>query len=315
MSDRSTHVLVVDDDPDQRAILHHLLTAQGWTVSEASDGEEALSLAIDEQPDLVILDVSMPGRDGFAVCERMRELLSETNAPHVIFVTGRTELQHSLRGLEAGALDYITKPFVPEDLLARARVAVRLKAQLDALAAGAATDPLTGLWNRQQLAARGRELVALATRHGTSLSCIMLDVDDFKLINDHHGHLAGDAVLQQLARCMQAALRESDLLFRYGGDEFLIIATQTDGGRAWQIADRLRRSVAAQPFRLPEGAQAPELPVRISVGCATWEQEETFASLLNRADRALYRSKRCGRNCTSRAPDESLDERTREQEQ
>jgi diguanylate cyclase (GGDEF)-like protein len=190
----------------------------------------------------------------------------------------------------------VTKPFVPEVLMARARVAVRVKAQIDALVTDAARDPLTGLWNRRLLLSRGRELIAFAKRHELSLCAAMMDVDHFKRINDGAGHAAGDLVLKGVGQRLRAALRESDLLFRYGGEEFLALATQRGGGGAWQLAERLRQSVAAQPLVLSLGDDPREVPVTISVGVATWAPGESVGGLLRRADEALYQSKQQGRN-------------------
>lgn len=288
---RNPHVLVVDDDGDQRAVLAHLVRAEGWTVSEAASGEEALRLVADEDPDLVMLDVAMPRQSGFSVCEQLVRAREGARLPHIIFVTGQSDLRDSVRGLELGAVDYVTKPFLAEDLMARARVAVRLKSQLDALADDAARDALTGLWNRRQLATRGRELVAVARRYELGLSCLMVDVDHFKRINEHFGHAVGDLVLQKVADRLRAQVRESDLLFRYGGEEFLVLAPHTDAVQALNLAERLRVAVAESALPVGTGVRAS-----VSVGLATWGTGETIGSLVHRADLALFEGKRRGRN-------------------
>lgn len=294
------HVLVVDDDADQRAIISHLIRSEGWTVAEAGSGEEALRVVRDESPDLVMLDVSMPRQSGFSVCEDLVRAYDGARMPHIIFVSGQTETHDCVRGLELGAVDYVTKPFVPEDLLARARVAIRMKARLDALAADAARDPLTGLWNRRHLCTRGRELAAVARRHQLGLSCLMLDIDHFKCVNDRFGHQVGDIVLRAVADRLRAAVRESDLLFRYGGEEFAVLATQADTARTWGLAERLRAMVAAQPISIPrEHGEHDGVWTSISVGVATGAPGEAIGSLLHKADVALYHSKHTGRNRTT----------------
>ena len=190
-------ILVADDDPDILFLVSRLLERAGYDVVRARDGREALQLARETLPDLLILDVSMPGADGYAVCRAIQA--DGPNAPPVIFLTANALTAARVDGLDAGAVDYIVKPFEPDELTARVRAALRTKTVRDVLATEASTDPLTGLLNRNHLGTRLAELVAAARRYGRPLACLMFDIDHFKAVNDTYGHLAGDGVLREVA--------------------------------------------------------------------------------------------------------------------
>jgi diguanylate cyclase (GGDEF)-like protein len=291
-----TCVLIADDDPDILSLLGVLLEKEGYEVVQAADGLEALRLAGEHAPDLCVLDVSMPGADGYAVC---RELQARgPSAPSVIFLTAHAHTTARVGGLDAGAVDYVVKPFNGEELMARIRAALRTKTARDALVVEATTDPLTGLHNRSHLEAVADDLVALADRGERPISCLMIDLDHFKAINDTYGHAAGDEVLKEAARRFSRAVRRSDVLVRYGGEEFVVLLPDTDSSGAVTMAARLRLSLEAAPVAFSEPDSDPvTIPVRASVGVASWQPSmDGAAGLISLADKALYRAKALGRD-------------------
>ena len=289
-------VLVADDDEDIRSLVALRLRKAGYEVVTAVDGEEALRLAREVKPDLLLLDVSMPVMDGFAVC---REIQSQgPAAPPVIFLTARTHSAAALEGFAVGAADYVTKPFRPAELLARVHANLRSKAVRDALAHDATTDPLTGLLNRRGLESRAVEAIALARRHGRPLACLVVDLDHFKRVNDTFGHAAGDEVLRTVAELIHRLTRISDLVARYGGEEFLLLLPETDRDGAAAVGEKIRAVLAAHPFEYasPEGPVV--MPITASFGGACWRPGMGEPpDLFDAADRALYEAKRLGRNC------------------
>lgn len=289
-------VLVADDDPDLLEFVATLLMRDGHAVIRASDGGQALELARDRSPDLLVLDVSMPVLNGYAVC---RELQASTPAPPpVIFLTARAETQDRILGLDVGAVDYIVKPFSGPELRARVRAALRTKVISDRLRVEAATDPLTGLQNRSHLGPRVAELVASARRHQRPLACVMIDIDHFKAVNDTYGHSAGDAVLVEVAARLGREKRTSDTLIRYGGEEFLLLLPETGAEGAITLAEKLRTALSERPVPYAPGdAGTIEISVRGSIGVAVLGEEMYDAALLiAAADEAMYQAKADGRD-------------------
>jgi diguanylate cyclase (GGDEF)-like protein len=292
-------VLVADDDPDIRELVAMRLRAAGYDVVTARDGEEALSRAFEERPDLLLLDISMPGLDGLEVCRRIQR--DGPTAPPVIFLTARAHPAGAVEGLEAGATDYVTKPFRPAELLARVNSALRAKAIRDAFAFAATTDDLTGILNRRGLDVRAEETVELARRYHRPLACLMIDVDHFKRVNDEHGHAAGDAVLRQIADRLRMTTRISDIVARYGGEEFVVVLPETAEDNAVVAAEKIRSEISSTPMELP--GTAGRLGVNVSIGVAEWAEPMVDAlGLFAAADRALYQAKRLGRDRVAVAP-------------
>ncbi len=296
---RPLRILVADDDGVTRRIVSSILEREGYDVVTAVDGWDALRAVQERHPHLVLLDVTMPGPEGYEVCRQIQARGPE--APPVVFLTMRGDTRERVTGLEAGAVDYVVKPFEPEELLARVRAALRTKAVVDRLAAEATSDPLTGLVNRKVVRMRVERAIALAERQARPLALLMLDVDRFKQINDSHGHAAGDAVLVAVARRIQAVARETDTVARYGGDEFLVLLEETEPDRALEIGGRIRASVSAEPIALRPasssvGSEGPRIHVSASVGVASWDPSLVDADALFAAvDEALYRAKARGR--------------------
>jgi diguanylate cyclase (GGDEF)-like protein len=314
----AARLLVADDDPDILELVATVLHSAGYDVIQARDGEDALRLARQCDPDLLLLDVDMPGTNGYEVCRQLQD--AGPLAPPVIFLTASGDATSRVAGLDSGAVDYVVKPFHSDELTARVRAALRTKAARDALAAEASTDGLTGLVNRRQVDLRAEELVALSRRHSRPLSCLMVDVDHFKQVNDTYGHAAGDAILRELAERFRAASRTSDVPGRYGGEEFILLLPETDAAGALAMAEKIRVSVAERPFVIPvsgagdsAGPQAQpttagephplSIPVRVSVGVAARDPGMLDAeALYAAADAALYEAKRQGRDRVRLAP-------------
>jgi diguanylate cyclase (GGDEF)-like protein len=286
-------ILVADDDRVTRAMVSSWLNGAGYEVIGAADGEQALDLARKHGPDLLLVDVTMPGRDGYEVC---RAIQAESRTPPpVIFLTAHSQTNARVAGLDAGAVDYIVKPFANEELVARVRAALRTKAVHDGLVETASRDGLTGVFNRRELDTRAEQAVALAARHGRPFACLLLDIDHFKQVNDVYGHAAGDAVLREAARRICDASRVSDIIGRYGGEEFVVLLPETDGEGAVAAADKLRAQLASAAVVTGEAS----ITVRASVGAAVWgDAMRTAADLYAAADQALYRAKELGRDQT-----------------
>lgn len=289
-------VLVVDDSALIRAVLAANLEERGHVVLEAEDGIQALALCAEAPPDVVLLDVVMPGLSGLEVLDRLHADPATAHVP-VVCLTGRTDVGDIVEAMERGAHDYLRKPYEPAEVLARVSSALRVKRLADALRARntelervSRTDLLTGLPNRRHAEATLAAQVAHAARHGLPLSVLMIDLDEFKKVNDTHGHGAGDLVLVQVAALLRGGLRPGDTVGRWGGEEFLAVLPMTPASAAGLLADRLCAQVAARPVSLGDGL---ELPVGVSIGCAGGVLDER--RLLHDADVALYAAKAAGR--------------------
>ena len=257
------------------------------------DGESAVKRAKELLPDLVLLDLFLPGLDGFGALTGLRRDPKTAEVP-VIFLSAQGDAETKSQGLSLGAADYLAKPFSAQELLARVDRTLRLTAQKEHFRALAQTDGLTGLPNFRSFHARLEEEVARADRYAHPLSCAMVDLDGLKEINDRLGHAAGNRAILGLADAVREELRDTDFAARYGGDEFVVLLPQTNAAAAGQFAERLRR-------RLLEVSQAAGLPVRASIGVAALSPDEVGApeaaeDLLRRADEALYKAKRLGRD-------------------
>ena len=293
-------ILIAEDDAISRRLLETILAKWGYEVVVAVDGEQAWSrLEAEDAPRLAILDWMMPGMDGIEVCRRVRE---RSGAPYVyiLLLTARSQREDLLQGMEAGADDYITKPFDANELKVRLRAGRRileLQAQLmsaqEALRDQAARDPLTGIWNRNTLFDILRRELARAERESTPLALVMADLDHFKDLNDNYGHLAGDSVLREVTRRMSGSIRPYDAVGRYGGEEFLVVLPGCDTRAGMSHAERLRHALGDEPFDTSEG----RLNVTCSLGVVSTESGVLDPDTLVRAaDSALYRAKHNGRN-------------------
>jgi diguanylate cyclase (GGDEF)-like protein len=285
-------VMVVEDDEDARAVLAELLEPH-YQVEAVGDGETALQRAAQVKPDLVLLDLFLPGMDGFSALSGMRRNPRTADTP-VIFLSAQGDAETKSQGLSLGAADYLAKPFSEQELMARVDRTLKLAAQKEHYRALAQTDGLTGLPNFRSFHARLEEEVARAHRYGHPLACAMVDLDGLKQINDKLGHAAGNRAILALADAVREELRDTDFAARYGGDEFVVLLPQTNEQQAMLFAERLRR-------RLLEVSEDAGLPVRGSIGVAAVSADEldtpeAAEDLLRRADEALYAAKRSGRD-------------------
>jgi two-component system, cell cycle response regulator len=288
-------ILIAEDSLVVRTVLCDQLEDEGYEVVEAADGETALVAAAAERPDAILLDIEMPGLDGHQVLARLKADADLGDIP-VVFLTGRTGTDDMVAGLRAGAHDYLRKPFETAELLARVGGAVRIKRlqdelrirneQLDRLSR---VDGLTGLYNRRHIDEQLRNEIATAERHHQALAVLMLDIDHFKQVNDVEGHPAGDEVLRQFAARLAEVTRAGDIVGRWGGEEFVVIAPHTDRDGALGLGERIRAAVADQAMDLGDHT----ISVTVSVGCGIGIEG---GGLVERADAALYRSKHEGRD-------------------
>ena len=284
--------MVVEDDAGIRALYRAILEGTGRRVVEVAGGEKALAAARAAMPDLILLDIGLPGISGLDVL-RILKGQPDVAAIPVIVVTAWDDPALVAEALRDGAVDYVRKPFGPDELSARVDVALRTKAQHDALRADAGIDPLTQTANRRALDEALAREHARARRTRRGFSILLVDLDHFKTINDRHGHATGDAVLRAAARRLAGRARAVDISGRWGGEEFLVIAPDTDAVGAAALGEDLRGAVAEAP--------CAGVAVTTSVGVAAWARE-AIEALLARADAALYAAKAAGRDCVRVAP-------------
>ena len=294
-------ILIAEDDGASRQLLAATLTRWGYRVVSTSDGVAARDALLSGQgPRLAILDWMMPGMDGVSVCRQVREQRALPYC-YLILLTSQTGQDDLVAGLEAGADDYIAKPFRPPELRARLRAGRRILALQDELIAErdlfqsrAARDPLTRLWNHAEIfRILGQELERAGREHGT-VGAVIADLDRFGEVNNTFGHLAGDMVVRATAETMTALLRPYDGIGRCGGDEFLLVLPGCDLGKASALAERLRVGISANPVDTPDGL----VSVTTSLGVAVCQERAAFTpdELVRAADEALYRAKRLGAN-------------------
>lgn len=297
-------ILVADDDEGARLLAEAVVTSQGHECRVAASGDAAWALFADEHVDVLITDWMMPGLDGPQLARAVRAAAREEYT-YIIMVTSRSARGEILAGIEAGADDYLIKPLDPFALQARLLVARRvtdLHAELAAsraeLAESARTDALTRIPNRRKLDEDLPQLHARSARYGHDYSLALCDIDNFKFYNDTHGHRAGDVALQAVASTLADACREGDALFRYGGEEFVVLLPEQTQESAVAAVDRLRRAIAALVI---EHAPGETSQVTLSAGVATFTPTRgvDVDTILQEADRALYRSKEEGRNRTT----------------
>ena len=294
---RDFPVLIVDDSAVDLKLLEQTLLREFSSVHQARNGREAMEIFERERPSLIITDYMMPDLTGVELCQRIRA--AQSSYTYIIMVTAITEKDSIVKGLAAGADDYLTKPFHVEELLARVKVGRRLidlQRQLEdkshLLEQVALTDDLTGLPNRRAIEAWADRKLHAAVRYGFSFWVVLIDLDHFKSINDTYGHPAGDTVLKAFGEILTAQTRAADISGRIGGDEFVHVVTYAEEASMPKVVEHIGATLVARTF--PFGASA--LTASFGVVGFRGEKAPAFSDLLSRADRALYRAKQQGRN-------------------
>ena len=307
------HVLIVDDDASILGIVSEVLGDDGYTVSTASSGEEAVDILRDNQFSLVMSDIRLPGINGVEVLEHIKRVSPRTN---VIMITSHASLDTSIDAIKHGAYDYLLKPFEDLSLISsaakraieaysleseRSQLIRSLKlsnkelARLNGVLHGLAVrDGLTELYNHRYINELLDKHIAKSDLEGVDLALIFIDVDKFKVFNDEYGHQNGDILLRELSALMRENVRNKDIVARWGGEEFVIVSPNTDEQTATLLADSLRGSIAAHAFMKNMMPSTPS--VTISAGVASLRKYGTKAALIEAADAALYQAKKDGRN-------------------
>jgi two-component system cell cycle response regulator len=299
-SGRAGRVLVVDDRVSSAERLAAMIAGE-QAVEIETNPDDALFRATEGNFDLIIISLTLETHDALRLCSQLRSLERTRNVPVLAICDGEDNAR-MIRGLEIGMNDYLMRPIDRNELHARVRTQIRKKRYTERLRDNvqasiemAITDPLTGLYNRRYMENHLSALVEQAAARGKPLTTLVVDIDYFKAINDTHGHDAGDDVLREFAARIKKSIRGTDLACRFGGEEFVIIMPETDMAIATIVAERLRRRIASEAFTIQQGAGA--ISVTISIGIATLDAaDDTANTILKRADQALYRAKRDGRN-------------------
>jgi two-component system, cell cycle response regulator len=294
----SEKILIVDDEEDVRLLISKLLTSEGYTVVSAENGAEGFERFRHHAPDLVITDVKMPVRNGL---EMLKDIKSTNTNVDVIVLTGHSDESIAIDCLRCGAYDYLLKPLEELDVLIASVQRALQKRSLEIknnqlirkLEEMVIRDPLTGLYNHRHLNKCMEEEIARSTRYHHKFVTLIADIDHFKIINDTHGHLFGDFVLKRLARLFEDNVRVADTIFRYGGEEFLIMFPETDEAMAVQVVERLMESIRIHPF----SCDGHCTNITISIGAALFPDEaKDISQMIGLADRRLYRAKQSGRD-------------------
>ena len=297
---RNGRVLIVDDRASSYERISSMLASE-HTVDVETNPNEALFRTAEGSYDLLIVSLALENFDGLRLSSQVRSLDRTRNLP-ILAVADGDDNSRMVRGLEIGVNDYLLRPIDKHEMLARARTQIRRKRYTERLRDNvqmsiemAIIDPLTALYNRRYMESHLSTLVTQAAARGKPLTTLVLDIDYFKSVNDTHGHDAGDDVLREFATRVRKSIRGIDLACRYGGEEFVIVMPETDMAVATIVAERLRRRIASERFPIQQGTKSIE--VTISIGIATLDvADDNAASILKRADQALYRAKRDGRN-------------------
>lgn len=281
-------ILVVDDDEYVSQLIYTILSEEKYNVKIANSAKEALNINDLKSVDLILLDINMPGINGYELCNFLKNS-SETKEIPIIFLTGNSLPEDIVEGFNCGAIDYITKPFNGSELIARVKNHLDLKHNQDYLKEMALMDGLTKLYNHSYIHDRLSEEISKTLRHSLNLSLIMIDLDNFKLINDTYGHNFGDSVLRKVSATILELIREEDIAGRYGGEEFIIILPNTDHTSAFRVAEKIRNTVKNLQWK-PES-----LSITLSGGVYS-HMKESVNEFIEKADMLLYKAKNTGKN-------------------
>jgi diguanylate cyclase (GGDEF)-like protein len=301
-------ILIVEDEPNSRFLLETYLSSVGYEIRSARSGEEALKKISEESPDAVILDVLLPRMDGYEVCRRLKKSETTRFIPIVLATALRGD-EERIKGIEAGADDFINKPFNRVELITRIKSLLRIKRLNDALEQKieelekareklrhlAVTDGLTSLYNYRAFRRQLKLEISRSQRFDLPFSLLMMDIDNFKQYNDRFGHPSGDRMLKKIAQLLQSMTRDVDCLARYGGDEFILILSGTNKKSAEIVAEKLRKAV--EKLSSPLLKRSGMRPITLSIGIASFpEDTEDGETLIKYTDKTLYKAKNKGRN-------------------
>lgn len=299
-------ILIVDENPNNLQILHVILEAEGYKTIAASNEKDAIERVRFDKPDLIIMALTMPKTSGLELCDYLKSSPPVTTSPIILMRTIR-EQDYLIEAFEKGVADTITHPLNPAEILARVRTHLELqqtKKQLNRLVKEqekltnllrklASTDPLTGLWNRRHLLTIGFQEFNRACRYKRSLSVLIVDMDNFKQINDEYGHTMGDEILKGVAKSIVGSLREADYCGRFGGEEFVTLLPETDSAGAMRVAERLRQGVE----QITIGIGEEQVQMTVTVGVASYQLDDSSIEvIIQRANKALYHAKSQGYN-------------------
>jgi diguanylate cyclase (GGDEF)-like protein len=286
-------ILIVDDSVINLNILGNLLDA--YDLIETTNAETALEILEEEQDvDLILLDIVMPNMDGYMLCKKLKENKNTQNIP-IIFITSKTDEDSIAKAYDCGGSDYVTKPFKTKELLARVKIQLKIREMEKELRLLSVIDPLTQLYNRRYFSEISGHFVSLSLRNKQDLSLILIDIDNFKNINDTYGHQVGDDVIILLSNILLEKQRKSDVVCRYGGEEFVILLPNTSLANTQKVAESIRKNVELISFNTTSNEQ---INFTISLGVSTliWDEDIHISKLVKRADDGLYHAKRNGKN-------------------
>lgn len=286
-------VLVIDDNPQNIRLLKEILEDENFLVYTSDSGLAILEIVTNINPDLILLDIMMPEVDGYEVCEVLKGNSLTQDIP-IIMITAKTEGEDVKRALDLGAFDYIKKPVDEVEVVARVQSALRYKQQQDKLKEMASRDGLTGAYNHALLIELFQKELAKQKRSGGNIAFIMLDIDYFKKVNDTYGHMAGDVVLKELTQIITHNVRNSDIIGRYGGEEFGIVLTDIQLDTVYQLCERIRQSIESNVFAI--GTESLNITVSMGVYFKTAGDNISMGEMIKKADEALYKAKHTGRN-------------------
>jgi len=290
-------ILIVEDNKIDEKLIQRYLQGEPYQIKFAKDGEEAVSRAQQERIDVILLDLILPRKNGFEVCSILKEM-NPTRNIQIVAITGLSDLESKLKGIELGFDDYLIKPVNMHILRTRVKALVKKKALLDKLCDryemavhSAITDKLTGLYNRRYFDYFLDLEIKRSLRQQASLALLMIDVDDFKQINDTLGHLSGDTILNKLGELLKTQIRDTDMAARYGGEEFAVVMSNTGLAEAVQIAERIRQTIESYSFG------NKKFLMTASIGIALYPSDaDSSIKLIEKSDSSLYQAKRSGKN-------------------
>ncbi|MFH1790498.1 MAG: diguanylate cyclase [Candidatus Omnitrophota bacterium] len=294
MDAKRATILIADDEPSIREGIRVILLSEGYSVVMAGDGREAVEKFKKSSPDLVILDMKMPRFSGIQALTKIKKFLGERYIP-VIFLTASARIDDKLKALGGGAVDYLAKPVSPQELLARIRNFLDIKASHDRLKEASVFDWMTGCLNKEHFLKKASEELAKAVRNKTPLSFIFMDIDNFKDINDSIGHMAGDAVITEFGRRLQKIIRRIDMTGRFGGDEFMVMLPHKGAKDAAVVAERIRKSTAGKCVVFDK----KRIRITVSQGVVALDTQKkvSIEALIQKADECLYEAKDKGGAC------------------